>query len=249
MKTPMSTQTPDSPERFSVRRALRFCRLQLTEMYGKPRFLIFSLTGALVIPGVALLINGGSPAETLDYTEKMLVIAAFLQTTVLYRDLLSNRLQVPATALEKYLSVYAGSLLVALVFLLIAIPVSSLACAAAFRIGGSGTGGTLLFFRADAPADHRAILGIITLMIVFLAPWIDSLRSAAKRFGKAVFWSVVLAFAAAAALSLVLGLAGILSGTAVKLLNAVILMVEFAAAAVWNYRLLLRYEADEEENE
>lgn len=228
---------------FSFRRMLLFSRLQIGEIYLKDIAKTLRVVTIIVIsiPLLAMLFTGGDFTESVDLCENILLAFISVQILAFRTDLTSRRMLIPASMMEKYVSIYFSSIVIGIFFLVFSFIVGSAVFTAASYIKSPEDGGlTLLYFREG----NSAAMLTYPLLIAIMALWITSFHAARKKFGKAVFWAGILGFAALVFVPILLEDSGAISEKAATLLSIASLSILVVVSIVWGYRLLAAYEQD-----
>lgn len=230
---------------FSFRRMLLFSRLQIGEIYLKDIAKTLRVVTIIVIsiPLLAMLFTGGDFAESVDLCENILLAFISVQILAFCSDLTSRRMLIPASMMEKYVSMYFSSIVTGIFFLVFSFIVGSAVFTAVSYIKSLEDGGlTFLYFREG---NNAAIL-VYPLFIAIMALWLNLFRSVRKKLGKAV--AGILGFAALVFVPILLEDSGAISEKAATILSIVSLSILVVVSIVWGYRLLATYEQDSKDN-
>ena len=228
---------------FSFRRMLLFSRLQIGEIYLKDiaKTLRIVAIVSISLPLLSMLFTGGDLTESIDFCETTMLAFISVQILAFCSDLTSRRMLIPASLMEKFVSIYLSTLVVGIFFLVFSFIVGSAVFTAVSYMKSIANGNlTFLYFHNGF---HTAKLAS-TLLISIIALWISSFHSARKRFGKAVFWAVILGFAALVFVPVMLKNSGAISEKAATLLAITSVCILVVICIVWGYRLLATYEQD-----
>lgn len=218
---------------FSFRRMFLFCRLQLCETYGGGilKNLGICLLTALGIVILAMGINGWVPEESIQSTEIVSVVAVLMQGGILTATLLNERMMVPASILEKFVAVFAGTLLVGIIFLAVMTVIGS----AIFTLlaGQDGERPLIIFFREGFNVKIYLISSIVFIILTNL----QMLQR--KRY-------IILLIALASIVAIIFLLDWINLG---KGFNTAVFTIILICSIIWSYRLLKEYEMTTDGND
>lgn len=222
---------------FSLKRMMQLCRLQINEIYGTNKIKTLTLAICLIIAIslFAVILNPGDISESVESAEKMLIFIPVAQITLLYADMASSKLVIPASTLEKYMAVYAETLFVIVVFIALAIPTAS-------AIMGQDNGLITVFLRKDIIASHGALA-----YSLFMVTWFCMFAISRKRYSNLTFWGIIIGMCIMFLLPL--AIADYIEETAARIIAIVVAVAMAVVCFVWGYRLLKNFEMDTKEND
>ena len=229
---------------FSLKRMMQLCRLQINEIYGTNKIKTLTLAICLIIAIslFAVILNPGNISESVESAEKMLILIPVAQITLLYADMASSKLVIPASTLEKYMAVYAETLFVIVVFIALSIPTASAFFTAASAIMGQDDGLIAVFLRKDIIASHGALA-----YSLFMVTWFCMFAISRKRYSNLTFWSIIIGMCIMFLLPL--AIADYIEETAARITAIVVAAAMAVVCFVWGYRLLKNFEMDTKEND
>lgn len=229
---------------FSLKRMMQLCRLQINEIYGTNKIKTLTLAICLIIAIslFAVILNPGDISESVESAEKMLIFIPVAQITLLYADMASSKLVIPASTLEKYVAVYAETLFVIVVFIALAILTASAFFTAASAIMGQDNGLITVFLRKDIIASHGALA-----YSLFMVTWFCMFAISRKRYSKLTFWGIIIGMCIMFLLPL--AIADYIEETAARIIAIVVAVAMAVVCFVWGYRLLKNFEMDTKEND
>lgn len=228
---------------FSFRRMLLFSRLQIGEIYLKDiaKTLRVVAIVSVSLPLLSMLFKGGDPTESVGFCEYILLAFISVQILAFHFDLTYRRMLIPASMMEKYVSIYFSSIVIGIFFVVFSFIVGSAVFTAASYIKSPEDGGlTLLYFREG----NSAAMLTYPLFTAIMALWFTSFHAARKKIGKLVFWAGILGFAALIFVPILLEDSGAISEKSATLLSIASLSILVVVSIVWGYRLLAAYEQD-----
>lgn len=232
-------------KKFSFRRMWKFTGLLLGETYlNRPwKALLFMSVVITTIFIMACLLNDSDINESLELSTSLYAAFAALQAAVLCTSFLSpsealNRLLVPASRLEKLVSLYVSSAIVGTVFLLMSFILGS----ALFNIAGliafpEVNDGIYILF------SNKEFLLICPFVYLWLMPmivWFSFISSSRQSWkGFCAILAYIIVFMGGIYLSENDSIVPEeIAGPAV----AVLLLAGSVLSVLWTYRLLSRYE-------
>lgn len=232
---------------FSARRMLLFTRLQIGEMYGLNiwRTVLMAFSSVLIICLLSLLFEDDL-AESISFAEIPLLVIAMMQVSTLFSDLLTSRMTVPASPLEKYVSLYVGSIALAVPYLLFSALWGSAIFAIVSLVTGDAEGMRLLFLGGRHDSEH--VLTMIALTF-YLLPLVVVFSMSKKIFGRRSFLLQVLVVAVILLTPIVLEETDVIGEKASTVLLIAMLVVSAVIFLIYAYRSFLKYQMDSRENE
>lgn len=232
-------------KKFSFRRMWKFTGLLLGETYlNRPwKALLFMSVVITTIFIMACLLNDSDINESLELSTSLYAAFAALQAAVLCTSFLSpsealNRLLVPASRLEKLVSLYVSSAIVGTVFLLMSFILGS----ALFNIAGliafpEVNDGIYILF---SNKEFLLICPFIYLWLMPMIVWFSFISSSRQSWkGFCAILAYIIVFMGGIYLSENDSIVPEeIAGPAV----AVLLLAGSVLSVLWTYRLLSRYE-------
>lgn len=232
-------------KKFSFRRMWKFTGLLLGETYlNRPwKALLFMSVVITTIFIMACLLNDSDINESLELSTSLYAAFAALQAAVLCTSFLSpsealNRLLVPASRLEKLVSLYVSSAIVGTVFLLMSFILGS----ALFNIAGliafpEVNDGIYILF---SNKEFLLICPFIYLWLMPMIVWFSFISSSRQSWkGFCAILAYIIVFMGGIYLSENDSIVPEeIAGPAV----AVLLLAGSILSVLWTYRLLSRYE-------
>lgn len=233
-------------EKFSMRRMLLFSRLQLCEIYWSRPWKTLRICFAVILLLVifALLVEGGNLDESIGFAENLLVVTALIQCLALGADLVTSRLLVPASMLEKYISIFFGTLCVGTVFLLVSGLLGSVIFSLISVVGPGMDGGVRLLFVGSAGFGYLAFAAFLPFFL-----WIELFVAARRRYGSWPVWGALAVAATGILLPVILGSAGVIGERVATVISLTVYVIVAVMSLVWGYRLLLVFETDAKDND
>lgn len=232
---------------FSARRMLLFTRLQIGELYGLNiwRTFLMAFSSVLIICLLSLLFEDDL-ADSMSFAEKPLLVIAMMQVSALFSDLLTCRMTVPASPLEKYVSLYVGSIALAVPYLVFSAVWGSAIFAIVSLVTGDSEGLRLLFF--GGRHDWEQVLSMIALAF-YLLPLVLVFSISQKVFGRRAFVGLVLVVVFVLMTPIVLGAMELVDEKTSGMLLIAMLVVAAVIFIIYAYRIFLKYQMDSRENE
>ena len=237
-------------EKFSFRRMWQFCRLQLCSTYfSRPWTAVWYLA---VITGFCTLLpaitGDGSLSGMMSDTERLIQVLVTFMIVTLYQDLTSggnaiDKMMVPASLSEKYVSLFAGTAIAVTATVLGASVIGSALYCAIGKIfhPDQYDGLTVLFFR-NGMENWREIL--ITCMMITALAWIIPLIKHKKKYRAWKIWAILLSYAAVLFLPGILKEAGLIHGTVARIASVAVMSVLTVMNVVAGYDMLAKFESD-----
>lgn len=241
--------------KFSIARMLQFCRLQLeSSWFGN----IWKLTGGLVLIVIFIILlsvtGGGSDiGRMMDTSENLLKVLVMMQIMGIYADIVRNDrplplMMIPASSLEKYISMYLSSAAVSLLLLAVSVTAGSGIYAIAGKIlhPDNNAGINILFFREG----WKFLAGSIeTCLVSTTLVWMMPFVLKRKRYHPAVSCAVVAGFLAVLFLPAILMFAGVIPASAARYSSLAIMISVTIMNLRWGYVLFRQFEFDRKSND
>ena len=240
---------------FSFGRMAGFCRLQLCSTYFlSPRKTVPALVFLIIfIAGLSIVAEEGDIAGMMSVTEDLMLVLISFVILDLYRDMTSennaiNRMLVPASLMEKYAAMYAGTAITSAVIIISAAVLGSAIYTAAghFFYPDQTDGIQLLFFRTGGWGWNDVLTAcLLASGITWFAPFFrrNMGHKAWKICAAAIIYMAVLFLPG------ILKATGAVSAGTARAATICILVTLIVLNVRWGYLMLKNFEFDRKGND